>query len=414
MLKAITTITTLTITLLYFLLLSLTYPYVCWFKYRPTNDDNNNRFIPSTDTIINKRLLKLCTKTYSLDLMPMPSKVIMPDQATTIHIPSIIAIKTKHSLPFPTLKTSKNASFVLFIDYEFNLENNFYSDLGIDESYELNITSKYNASLYAKTYVGIIRGLSTFQQLQYQKKVPVPLLIYDKPHFIWRGLMIDVARHFIPISIIKQTLVYMKLVKLNVLHLHLSDDQGFRLESKRFPRLHDTKQFYSQDDIQDLIEYARQRAIRIVPEFDIPAHTTAWFVGYPHLASSQKSSYELKKTWGVHNATMDVTLQSTYDFLDKFFFEMIQLFPDKYFHIGGDECEPYEWIQSEHIQKFVRQHRLHHHHDLQAYFTRRIEKLLEKYNRKYKSYSNYNVPVHYLLLEYLEAIHKDHKLDKCV
>ncbi|UJR14699.1 hypothetical protein I4U23_001692 [Adineta vaga] len=261
------------------------------------------------------------------------------------------------------------------------MKNNSYPDLGIDESYQLNITSENDALLVAKTYVGIIRGLSTFQQLQYQKEIPIPLSIHDQPRFIWRGLMLDVARHFIPISMIKQTIDLMKLVKMNVLHLHLSDDQGFRMESKRFPLLHDSLLFYSQLDIRTLIEYARVRAIRIVPEFDIPAHTAAWFVGYPHLASSQKRSYQLGKTWGVQNATMDVTRQSTYDFLDQFFAEMTQVFPDKYFHIGGDECVPYEWIQSESIRKFLQQEKLYSPQNLQAYFTRRVGKFLEKYNR---------------------------------
>jgi hexosaminidase len=136
-------------------------------------------------------------------------------------------------------------------------------------------------------------------------------------------------------------------------------------------------------DIQDLIEYARQRAIRIVPEFDMPAHTASWFVGYPYLASTRKSAYQLKTTWGVLNATMDVTRQSTYDFLEKFFSEMTQLFPDEYFHIGGDECLPYEWMESEEIQKFIIQKQLRDHQDLQAYFTRRVEKILNKFNREY-------------------------------
>jgi hexosaminidase len=380
MLKAITIITCLTIILIYFLLISLTYPYVCWLKHRPSDDDRS--LSPAKATIINKQSTKICSNKYQLDLMPMPSKTIIPYETKTIRIPSIIRIITKHSLPFPTLKSSKTASFILFIDCESAIENTSYPNLGIDESYQLNITSNHRALLFAKTYVGIIRGLSTFRQLQHQEKIPIPLSIFDQPHFLWRGLMLDVARHFIPLSIIKRTINLMKLVKMNILHLHLSDDQAFRLESKHFPLLHDSYQFYSQTDMRDLIEYARQRAIRIVPEFDMPAHTASWFVGYPHLASSEQNSYQLEKTWGIQNATMDVTRQSTYDFLDKCFSEITQLFPDQYVHIGGDECVPYEWMQSERIQKFIKNHQLNGHEDLQAYFTRRVEKLLNKYNRE--------------------------------
>jgi N-acetyl-beta-hexosaminidase len=377
MLKIITIITCLTIVLLYFLLVTIAYPYVCWIKHRPSDDDYYAS--PPVAAVINKRWTTSCSNKNRLNLMPMPSKIVLSDGSKTIHIPSIIRIESKRSLPFATPKSSNNASFILFIDYQ---ANNTYPDLGIDESYQLNITSNNRASLSAKTYVGVIRGLSTFEQLQRQEKVPIPLFISDKPHFIWRGLMLDVSRHFIPLSIIKKTINLMQLVKMNVLHLHLSDDQAFRLESKRFPRLHDTHQFYSQSDMKNLIEYARQRAIRIVPEFDMPAHTAAWFVGYPHLASSQKRSYQLENTWGVQNATMDVTRQSTYDFLSEFFNEMTRVFPDEYFHIGGDECVPHEWNQSEKIQNFIIQQQLIDHQGLQAYFTRRVEQLLKKYNRE--------------------------------
>ncbi|CAF1521136.1 unnamed protein product [Rotaria magnacalcarata] len=379
MLKAVSIVTCLAIISIYFLLINIIYPYVCWSKHRPSDDDSY--ISPPTATLINKRLTRVCSNRYRFNLMPMPSKIISSNRATTIRIPSMIRIEIKHSLPFPIPKSFNNASFILSIEYEYDMNNNSYPTLGIDESYQLNITSNNRAFLCAKTYVGILRGLSTFEQLQSHEKVPIPLAIFDKPRFIWRGLMLDVARHFIPISIIQKTINFMHLVKMNVLHLHLSDDQGFRLESKRFPRLHDSHEFYSQSDMQNLIEYARQRAIRIVPEFDMPAHTSAWFIGYPHLASTQKSSYHLETTWGVKNATMDVTRPSTYDFLDKFFSEMTQLFPDPYFHIGGDECEPYEWMESEQIQKFLKQKRLYSHQDLQAYFNRRIEKILKKYNR---------------------------------
>jgi hexosaminidase len=373
----------------YFLLLTITYPYVCWTKHRPSDDDYY--ISPPRATVINKPPAIVCSQKYQFNLMPMPSKIILSNKTKIIRIPSIIRIETKLSLPFPIPKSSPKASFILYIDCPSYIKNNSYPNLGIDESYQLNITSHHRASLFANTYVGIIRGLSTFEQLQHQELVIIPLSIFDKPQFIWRGLMLDVARHFIPVSIIKQTIDYMQLVKMNVLHLHLSDDQGFRLESKVFPRLHDSHQFYSQSDIRNLIEYARQRAIRILPELDMPAHTASWFVGYPYLSSSQKKSYKLEKIWGIHNATIDVTLQSTYDFLEKLFFEMTQLFPDEFFHIGGDECVPYEWIQSEHIQKFIEEKKLYDHQGLQAYFTRRLEKILNKNNRKYGSSSHFKI-----------------------
>lgn len=382
MLKAVSIVTCLVIASVYLLLITLIHPYVCWIKHRPPDDDDYHSFHP-TAVIINRKSERSCPNIHQLNLMPMPWKIYVSNQRKTIRLPSMIRIETKRSFLFPILKSFHNASFILSIDWKFDITNNSYPYLDIDESYQLNITSTNRASLYANTFVGIIRGLSTFEQLQIQDKIPIPLVIFDKPRFIWRGLMLDVARHFIPIPIIKQTINYMQLMKMNVLHLHLSDDQGFRLESKRYPRLHDSNQFYSRLEMHHLIEYARERAIRIIPEFDMPAHTTALLIAYPHLGSSEKDSYRAEKTWGVKNATMDVTRQSTYEFLDAFFAEVTELFPDKTVHIGGDECEPHEWMQSESIKKFIQQEQLFNAHGLQAYFTRRVEKILKKYNRKY-------------------------------
>jgi hexosaminidase len=167
----------------------------------------------------------------------------------------------------------------LIIDCPSIISNkNKYPKLGENESYILNIT-KTVAYLYASSLTGIIRGLSTFVQLIERdtstKKFSVPFAhIIDRPRFPWRGLMLDVSRHWMPVSVIERTLNAMELSKLNVLHLHLSDDQGFRVESLQHHLLHDRKDFFTQKDIRYLVEYARQRRIRIMPEFDIPGHTT--------------------------------------------------------------------------------------------------------------------------------------------
>jgi len=157
-------------------------------------------------------------------------------------------------------------------------KKNKYPKLSEDESYIFNIT-KAGAYLHASSLTGIIRGLSTFVQLIERdtstESISVPFAhIIDRPRFPWRGLMLDVSRHWMPVSVIEKTLNAMELSKLNVLHLHLSDDQGFRVESLQHPLLHYKKDFFTQKDIRYLIEYARQRQIRIMPEFDIPGHTT--------------------------------------------------------------------------------------------------------------------------------------------
>ena len=257
--------------------------------------------------------------------------------------------------------------------------------LGEDESYTLDISAD-GARLKAATGAGTIHGLETFVQLiaPGADGFQVPALhLEDKPRFPWRGLMIDVSRHWMPLAVVERNLDAMAAVKLNVFHWHLSDDQGFRVESKRYPRLQQAGsdgRYYTQQQIREVVEYARNRGIRVVPEFDIPGHTQSWLAAYPDLASVP-GPYTIGRTWGVYDPVMDPTIEATYQFLDAFIGEMAQLFPDPFFHIGGDEVNPKEWNQSARIKEFAQQHNLDGAHGLQAYFNQRIQKTLEKYGK---------------------------------
>lgn len=254
--------------------------------------------------------------------------------------------------------------------------------LGEDESYTLNVDSG-GARLTAQTSLGILHGLQTFLQLVEVKPdgFSIPAVhIEDRPRFPWRGLMIDVSRHFIPVEDIKRNLDGMEAVKLNVFHWHLSDDQGFRIESKTFPKLQELGSdgfYYTQADIQDVIDYARDRGIRVVPEFDIPGHSTSWFVGYPEL-SSASGPHSIERRWGIFDPAMDPTREETYKFLEKFIAEMTRLFPDAYFHIGGDEVNGKQWSTNPEIQAFMKAHNLTTSLELQQYFNARVEKIVEK------------------------------------
>ncbi|HTU49104.1 MAG TPA: family 20 glycosylhydrolase [Acidobacteriaceae bacterium] len=257
--------------------------------------------------------------------------------------------------------------------------------LGEDESYHLEITANH-VLLSAPNPLGILHGLQTFLQLVRTTpqgfSVPV-VTIDDQPRFPWRGLMIDVSRHFMPVSVIERDLDGMEAVKLNVFHWHLSDDQGFRAESKKFPLLQEKGSdglYYTQDQIRDVIEYARDRGIRVVPEFDMPCHTTSWFVGYPDLASG-KGPYQIARKYGVLNAAMDPTKDSTYKFLNTFIGEMADLFPDTYFHIGGDECNGKEWNANPEIQAFMHKHGIANNAALQAYFTAKVQKIVASHHK---------------------------------
>jgi len=255
-----------------------------------------------------------------------------------------------------------------------------------DESYTLEVSER-QVVINAPTVVGALRGLETFLQLLSGDAggyfIP-EARIRDNPRFPWRGLLIDVGRHWQPVEAIKRNLDGMAVVKLNVLHLHLTEDQGFRIESKAFPRLHGMGSdglYYTQEEIRALIAYARARGIRIVPEFDIPGHSTAWFAGYPELASAP-GPYQIERRFGIHDAAMDPTREEIYKFLDKFLGEMAALFPDAYMHIGGDEVTGKHWRLNPQIQAFIAKNNLQDKHGLQAYFNGRISKILQKHGKR--------------------------------
>jgi hexosaminidase len=256
---------------------------------------------------------------------------------------------------------------------------------GEDESYHLDISTN-SVELTARNPLGVLHGLQTFLQLvritPQGFSVPV-VTIDDRPRFPWRGLMIDVGRHFMPISVIERNLDGMEAVKLNVFHWHLSDDQGFRVESKRFPVLAEKGSgglYYTQKQIVEVIQYARDRGIRVVPEFDMPCHTTSWLVGYPQLASGP-GPYRVADQWGVMDAAMDPTRESTFQFLDSFLGEMTALFPDAYFHIGGDECDGKEWDANPRIKAFMQAHNLKDNAALQSFFTARLQTLVAGHHK---------------------------------
>ncbi len=254
--------------------------------------------------------------------------------------------------------------------------------LGDDESYNLEINEK-QAKITAPTTVGAMRGLETFLQTLEGDKDGFyfpGVSISDKPRFIWRGLMIDPARHFQPLEVIKRNLDAMAAVKMNVLHWHLTEDQGFRVETKKLPELHlqgSDGNFYTQEQVREIIRYAADRGIRVMPEFDMPGHATAWVVSHPEIASLP-GPYKIERRPGIFDPTLDPTNEATYKLLEVFFKEMAALFPDKYMHIGGDENEGKQWDANPKIQAFMKANNIKDNHALQTYFNKRILKFLEK------------------------------------
>jgi hexosaminidase len=244
--------------------------------------------------------------------------------------------------------------------------------LGEDESYHLEISTT-GVQLAAPNPIGVFRGLQTFLQLVRitPRGFSVPVAtIDDKPRFTWRGLLIDSGHRFVPIPAVRRNLDGMEAVKLNVFHWRFADNQGFHVESKRFPLLQEKGSggfYYSQDEVREILAYARDRGIRVVPEFDMPCHTTSWFVGYPELASGQDPS---------HSSAIDPTRESTYKFLNGFIGEMAALFPDSYLHAGGDECDVKEWEGNQRIQEYMRAHAIRDGAALQVVFTTKLQKIV--------------------------------------
>ena len=262
--------------------------------------------------------------------------------------------------------------------------------LGDSESYRLDAGND-QVALSADEPSGIYRGLETFLQMVQPNPAGSPAgfsvpgaHIRDQPRFPWRGLSLDVSRHFIPIAGVERTLDGMAAVKLNVLHWHLSDDEGFRVESKTFPLLQGKGSdglYYTQGQVREVVRYAAERGIRVVPEFDMPGHATSWFVAYPGLATGP-GPYQIVHSPDGPRALMDPTKESTYRFLDAFVGEMAALFPDEYFHLGGDEVDPEIWNHSPAVRRFMQAQRLANGEALQAYFSARVIKIVMRHGKR--------------------------------
>jgi hexosaminidase len=345
--------------------------------------------------------MTMFTAAYSapLPLMPLPRKAVISSGGLAIDSGfrvatsgysdfrlegaiKRLAARVARQTGIPQLPTGVKPVTLLVECHE---RGNDYPTLGEDESYQLDVAIT-GARLDAHTVTGVLRGLETFAQLigPGPEGFEVPSIhIEDQPRFAWRGLMLDVSRHWMPTAVVERNLDAMAAVKLNVFHWHLSDDQGFRIESKRYPKLQQNGSdgnFYTQAEVRQVIAYARDRGIRVIPEFDMPGHTTAWFAGYPELASAP-GPYTVERKWGIFEPTMNPAREETYAFLDAFIGEMAALFPDPYFHIGGDEVEETQWKDSASVQAFARDHQLKSNHDLHVYFNHRVEKLVKKHGK---------------------------------
>jgi hexosaminidase len=356
------------------------------------------RTLLSLTAVLFVSVLSIAQSQPQLNLMPMPANVQQGTGQLQITESFSAAVTGTHeaSLDSGLQRFTKQLSSITGIPFRAKASGaptlEVHADhgreaiqkLGEDESYELTVTGS-GAKIMAPTPLGALYGLQTFLQLVQitPNGFAVPAVtVKDQPRFPWRGMLIDVSRHFIPVDVLKRNLDGMAAVKMNVLHWHLSDDQGFRAESKKFPKLTgmgSEGKFYTQEEIRDLLAYAHDRGIRVIPEFDTPGHSRSWFVGYPELASNP-GPFIVENENGNQSVT-DPTREEIYKFIDKFVEEMGKLFPDQFFHIGGDEVDGKYWDSNPKIQAFKEAHGMKTNQDLQAYYNQRLEKIVAKHHK---------------------------------
>ena len=284
------------------------------------------------------------------------------------------------------------------------------ADIQDDEAYKLSIDST-SITIIGRSPAGIFYGIQSLIQIipPQQSKVDGFLLPYciinDKPSFKWRGMHLDVCRHFFPLEFVKKMIDMASHLKLNTFHWHLTEDQGWRIEIKKYPKLteigawrketlighslehpekFDGKKhggFYTQDEIKEVVEYAKQRYVNIIPEIEMPGHAMAALAAYPEY-SCTGGPFEVATSWGVFDDVYCAGKESTFQFLEDILSEVIDLFPSKYIHIGGDECPKKRWKECSDCQKKIKTEKLKNEHELQSYFIKRIEKFLSSKGKK--------------------------------
>ena len=306
-----------------------------------------------------------------------------------------------------TLKSSGSNKANIKLKIDNSIKNN--------EGYKLSI--KYNAIVISgKTNIGVFYGIQTLRQLLPAEienidneisELTIPAVeIIDSPRYKYRGMHLDVGRHFFSVAFIKKYLDLIAMHKMNSFHWHLTEDQGWRIEIKKYPKLTEiggfrkgtaiglagTKNapyiyddvpyggFYTQEEIKDIVAYAKARHISVIPEIELPGHSSAALAAYPQFGNT-KGPYEVAKRWGIFNETFAPT-EETFSFLEDILKEVMELFPSKFIHIGGDEVIKKEWKESSYAQKVIKREKLKNENELQSYFIRRIEKFLNANNRK--------------------------------
>lgn len=377
----------------------------------------------------------LAINAQQIQLIPAPSslkigdgKFVLPNKVS-IHVASAFELIGRDmSARFKSV-TGKNILLSNQKNATIHFEQVQDSSLG-KEGYQLTVNEK-GIQVKAQTYAGALYAWQSILQLfppaiyssQVQNKInwSLPYVeITDKPRFEWRGFMMDVSRHFFTVAEVKKMMDEMAMYKLNRLHFHLTDDQGWRIEIKALPRLtqigawrpnrvgkwHNITKpaseepktyggFYTQDDIKELVAYAKTKNIEIMPEIDVPGHSMAFLAAYPQLSTTPNYPYQVNAgeefiDWSGLNGhitaridnNLDPSKKDVYEFLDIIFGELATLFPFEYMHMGGDETAKNNWEKSSDIKALMQRENLKNQDEVQSYFVRRVEKIMQSKGKK--------------------------------
>lgn len=360
------------------------------------------------------RPLHMELKEGTFDIGPKTRWIVSSPNAAMLQGIEIVLEEIRNASTFPIelerIKTVKNGDNTLVFNINGNMDN-----FG-EEGYTLSITPDH-IYLSSTTPAGVFYGLQTLRQLfppqledsTYKSgRWVLPCVeITDKPCFVWRGDMLDVSRHFLPLAFIKKNLDYLARYKMNTFHWHLTDDQGWRIESKKFPSLtrigawrvdHNDEEwwgrdpqkpgenatyggFYTQKEIRDVVKYAENRFITIVPEIDMPGHSRAAIASIPEI-SCDGGPYTVATGGIASNNTLCPGKEKTFEFIDSLLSEILPLFPGKYFHVGGDECNKSSWVNCPDCQARIKKEGLKDEHELQSYFIRRVEKIVNRHGKQ--------------------------------
>jgi hexosaminidase len=366
-----------------------------------TNNHSDYAIIPMPDSVVESKGHFTFSDRTRIILSPMDDETKLAADFLSL------LIKNPTGLVIPVVEGSKSSSGAVFMYLDPTVTN--------DEGYELRVTPR-RIEIKAGSAAGLFYAVQTIRQLlpaevEVDKKVEniqlsVPCCeILDKPRFAYRGMHLDVGRHFFPVDFIKRYIDIIALQKMNTFHWHLTEDQGWRIEIKKYPKLtevggfrketlvghsrqrpmvYDGKPYggyYTQDEVREVVAYAKSRLVTIIPEIEMPGHALAALAAYPEL-SCTGGPFEVYTRWGVVPDVYCAGKEETFNFLEDVLTEVIDLFPGTYLHIGGDECPKIRWENCSLCQKRIKDEGLKDEKELQSYFISRIEKFLISKNRK--------------------------------